>query len=125
MKSQRPYLYKAIYDWLLDNHWTPYLLVDATYPDAIVPSSFVQNGKIILNLSPGAIHNYFVDENCILFSARFSGQSQHIQIPFAAVIALYAKENAMGMVFPDEIVKAETKQLPEKPVTVLKAVVSE
>ncbi len=106
MKAQRPYLFRAIYDWLLDNHCTPYLLVDASHPEVQVPSPFIQNGKIVLNLSPEAIHDYYINETSIEFSARFSGRSQKIKVPFAAAIALYAKENAMGMVFPSELIES-------------------
>lgn len=105
MKAQRPYLFRAVYDWLLDNHWTPYLLVDAEYPEVEVPLSFVQNGKIVLNLSPAAIHDYCIDDTTIAFSARFSGRSQKITVPFAAAIALYARENGMGLVFPPELIE--------------------
>lgn len=114
MKAQRPYLFRAIYDWLLDNHWTPYLLVDATHPEVEVPLSFVQNGKIVLNLSPEAIHDYYINENTIGFSARFSGRSQKIIVPFSASIALYAKENGMGMMFPPEMIDSSKVFIPEK-----------
>ncbi len=102
MKAQRPYLYKAIYDWIIDNGCTPYLLVDANAKGVLVPTSFVKDGKIVLNVSLIATDAYCLDEYGVTFSARFSGKSENLNIPFASMIALYAKENAEGMVFPFE-----------------------
>jgi len=102
MKLQRPYLFDAIYRWILDNNLTPYLLVNAGLPDVQVPGHLINDGRIVLNISPEAIADYFQDETHIQFSARFSGKSLNLRVPFSAMIALYSKENAQGMVFPEE-----------------------
>ncbi len=102
MTSSRPYLLKAIYNWLIDNQLTPYLLVDAEYQDVVVPDKYIQDGKIILNIAYPAIEMLDIKMDSISFSARFSGKSMHIYIPMQAVLALYAMENGKGMVFPEE-----------------------
>ena len=102
MIPQRPYLFRAMYDWLLDNQWTPHVLVNATAKGVQVPQQFVKDNKIVLNLNPSAIQDYFQDNEVLAFSARFSGQAQQIVIPLPALEAIYASENGQGMVFPDE-----------------------
>lgn len=102
MTSSRPYLLRAIYEWLNDNNLTSYLLVDAEKPDVMVPTEHVQDGKIILNISPEAIDGISLENDYVSFSARFSGKSRDLYIPMAAVMALYAKENGKGMMFPEE-----------------------
>lgn len=102
MISQRPYLFRAIYDWLLDNNWAPHILVNVSDDSVKVPMRFVKDGKIVLNISPGAIHDYFLDNELVAFSARFSGVSERIVVPLSEIEAIYAAENGMGMVFPEE-----------------------
>lgn len=98
MTSSRPYLIRAIYQWINDNSLTPYILVNAEYPGATVPTQFVEDGKIILNISAQAVDELHIDNDWLLFSARFSGQSMAISIPVNAILAIYAKENGQGMV---------------------------
>ncbi|MFK5986633.1 MAG: ClpXP protease specificity-enhancing factor [Pseudomonadota bacterium] len=102
MTSSRPYLLQAIYDWLNDNQLTPYLLVDAEYQDVVVPTEYIQDGKIILNIGYTAVQTLDIQQECITFSARFSGKPMQIYIPMQAALALYAMENGKGMVFPEE-----------------------
>ncbi|PCJ32011.1 MAG: ClpXP protease specificity-enhancing factor [Gammaproteobacteria bacterium] len=102
MTSQKPYLIRAIYDWLLDNNQTPYLLVNATLDDVQVPLEFINDGKIVLNIEPGAVRNYHSDNDWISFSARFSGKQMELFIPIAAVQSIYGKESNEGMFFPDD-----------------------
>lgn len=102
----KPYLFRAIYDWILDNDGTPYLLVDATLPDVIVPNEHIKDGQIILNASPSAIQNWFVDNDAVSFSARFSGKAQQIFIPMNSLMAIYAQENSLGMAFPESVEQA-------------------
>ncbi|WNK21416.1 ClpXP protease specificity-enhancing factor [Halomonas piscis] len=101
-RSSRPYLARALYEWLLDNELTPYLVVDATRPGVEVPEQLVQNGQIVLNASPTAVRDFFMENQAIGFSARFSGKPMQIMIPMEALIAVYARENAAGMVFGHE-----------------------
>ena len=102
MKSSRPYLARALYEWLLDNELTPYLVVDATLPGVEVPRQFVQNGQIVLNVAPTAVRDLFMENQAIGFNARFGGQPMQVMIPIPALIAIYARENGAGMVFGHE-----------------------
>ncbi|WP_089980210.1 ClpXP protease specificity-enhancing factor [Luteibacter sp. UNCMF331Sha3.1] len=100
MTSNRPYLLRAIYDWISDNGLTPYVLVDASFPGVRVPAHVVKNGQVVLNLAMRAVANLDLGNDRIGFQARFSGVSQSIVIPVHAVLALYAQENGQGMMFP-------------------------
>ncbi|NYS59216.1 ClpXP protease specificity-enhancing factor [Vreelandella salicampi] len=102
MRSSRPYLARALYEWLVDNELTPYLVVDATQPDVEVPKQFVQNGQIVLNVAPTAVRDLFMENQAIGFNARFGGQPMQVMIPITALIAIYARENGAGMVFGHE-----------------------
>ena len=108
MTPNRPYFLRAVNDWIIDNGLTPHLLVDATYQDVVVPEQYIDDGKIILNISPVAIQEAEFGNEWILFSARFSGVKHRIEIPIQSVIAIYAKENGRGMVFPDEPAEDES-----------------
>jgi stringent starvation protein B len=100
MTSNRPYLLRAIYDWISDNGLTPYVLVDAAQQGVKVPAHVVKNGQVVLNLAMRAVANLDLGNDKIGFQARFSGVSQQIVIPVQAVLALYAQENGQGMMFP-------------------------
>ncbi|MBA3582548.1 MAG: ClpXP protease specificity-enhancing factor [Gammaproteobacteria bacterium] len=102
MTSSRPYLIRAIYQWIVDNNSTPHLLVDVAVDGVEVPNEHIDNGKIILNVGPMAVQNLILGNDSIEFSARFSGQSRLISVPSHAVLAIYARENGQGMVFNDE-----------------------
>ncbi len=102
MSSNRPYLLRAIYDWISDNDLTPYMLVDAGMDGVRVPPQVVKNGQVVLNLAMRAVANLDLGNEWISFQARFSGVSQNIHIPVQAVLALYAQENGQGMMFPAE-----------------------
>lgn len=104
----RPYLARAIYEWICDNNLTPYLMVDATKPYTDVPTQFVQDGQIVLNIVPHAVHQLHMSNDAITFSARFGGVSKDIYVPFNAVLGLYARENGQGLFFdPDEYSHAQ------------------
>ncbi|PCI65823.1 MAG: ClpXP protease specificity-enhancing factor [Gammaproteobacteria bacterium] len=100
--SNKPYMLRAVYDWIIDNDATPYLLVDANQASVCVPTQHIQNGQIVLNVEPSAIQNWFSDNDAISFSARFSGKAMNIFIPMTALLAIYAQENGLGMAFPPE-----------------------
>lgn len=108
MNSNRPYLLRALYDWICDNHLTPYLLVDASGSDLNIPRDFVEDDKIILNIAPSAVRDLDLSNDYINFKARFSGTSMNVYFPNEAVLAIYAKENGRGMIFPEE--EEEVKQ---------------
>lgn len=102
MHSSRPYLIRALYQWLLDNDCTPYVVVDAERPGVVVPEQFVQNGQIVLNIGPGAVRELFMENDMVAFNARFGGQPMTVELPIDAIIAIYARENGVGMVFGQE-----------------------
>ncbi|MBV1909231.1 MAG: ClpXP protease specificity-enhancing factor [Kangiellaceae bacterium] len=101
--SNKPYLFRAIYEWILDNEGTPFLLVDANQPNVQIPFEHVKDGQIILNASPSAIQNWFADNDAISFNTRFSGKPLQIYIPISALLAIYAQENSLGMAFPEAV----------------------
>ncbi|MGB0723484.1 MAG: ClpXP protease specificity-enhancing factor [Gammaproteobacteria bacterium] len=102
MSSTRPYLLRAIYQWIVDNGLTPLILVDATLPGVEVPGDFVDDGRIILNISPGAVRDLDLGDEIVGFNARFGGTPWQIWVPLPAVQAVYARENGRGMVFAEE-----------------------
>jgi stringent starvation protein B len=107
----RPYLARAIYEWICDNNLTPYLLVDATQPYTDVPQQFVQDGQIVLNLAPHSVHMLNMSNDAISFSARFSGASKDLYIPMNAILGLYARENGQGLFFdPEEYANVQIEE---------------
>jgi stringent starvation protein B len=100
--SSRPYLIRAIYDWIVDSGLTPYMLVNAQADNVTVPTQYIQDGKIILNIGPQAVRGLELTNEWVMFSARFSGVSMEVSLPPHAVLAIYAKENGRGMVFSEE-----------------------
>lgn len=117
MSSNRPYLLRAIYDWISDNDLTPYILVDAGVEGVQVPPQVIKNGQVVLNLAMRAVANLDLGNEWISFQARFSGVSQAIHVPMRAVLALYAQENGQGMMFPAEEEGGETPPNPPAPGT--------
>ncbi|MDR9438310.1 MAG: ClpXP protease specificity-enhancing factor [Halomonas sp.] len=120
MQSSRPYIARALYQWLLDNDLTPYIVVDAEQAGVEVPRQFVQNGQIVLNLAPTAVRDFAMENEAVSFSARFGGRPMQVMVPIEALIAIYARENGVGMVFghepviPAEAAKAEAPRLDEE-----------
>lgn len=99
MLSNKPYLIRAFYDWIVDSECTPFLLVDATVPHCKVPEQFVEDGRIILNISPQAIRDLSVNARCVEFRASFSGVVYLVSVPLNGVLGIYARENQQGMFF--------------------------
>ncbi len=95
----RPYMVRALYQWIEDNALTPYLMVDATADNVQIPTEHVQDGRIVLNIASRATGNMSMENDYIHFSARFGGVSQEIWVPLTAVMGIYAKENSQGMSF--------------------------
>ena len=92
MLSNRPYLIRAIYDWIVDNEWTPHFQVDAEYPGVRVPRQFVQEGMIVLNAHPQAVVGLMMDNDGFSFKARFQGVEESVYFPPEAVLAVFARE---------------------------------
>ena len=102
MNSSRPYLLRAIYEWVVDNQLTPYIMIDAVISDVKVPKRFVENGEIILNIEPQAIGCLRMGNDAVEFDARFSGITHHVFIPIRAIKAIYAFENSYGIMFTED-----------------------
>ena len=102
MTSSRPYLIRALYEWIVDNGHTPYMLVDTALDVVEVPRAFVENGRIILNISPEATHSLVLGNEAVTFNARFSGTAMDVHVPVSSVLAIYARENGQGMMFGDQ-----------------------
>jgi stringent starvation protein B len=98
----KPYLIRALYEWMTDNGLTPYVLVNANISGCIVPEEHVKEGKIILNIATRIVHGLALGNEAIEFKARFGGVPRHIYAPMRAVSAIYAKETGEGMNVPEE-----------------------
>ena len=112
MISLRHYLVRAYYDWIKDNGLSPYIVVSADLPGVNVPRQHVDEGKIVLNLSPEAIRDLEIDANALAFHARFSGSPFHVYMPVRAIVAIYAQESGEGRMFRDDEFPEESEQQP-------------
>jgi len=99
LRSRRPYLLRAMYEWMVDCHQTPYVLVDARQDGVQVPEDSVHEGRIVLNVGPGATNHLTLGNEELEFDARFGGVSHHVRVPVRAVLAVYARESGQGMMF--------------------------
>ncbi len=108
MTSNRPYLLRAIHEWIADNDMTPHLLVDARYDGVRVPPQAIKDGRVVLNIATRAVNQLELGNHEIHFLARFGGVSQAIRVPLAAVLAIYALESGQGMALPAETADAAT-----------------
>jgi stringent starvation protein B len=121
MTPLKPYLIRSIYEWIVDNNLTPHLLVNAEFPGVVLPTDFIEDGRIVLNIRPEAIQGLMLGNEEIQFNARFAGKAMRINTPTKAVLAIYAKENGKGMIFDPEEGEDETPppqpepKLPQKP----------
>ena len=102
MTTNRPYLLRALYEWITDNGLTPHVLVDAEVDGVDVPHHVIQKGKVVLNIATSATEQLQLENDTIFFKARFSGKPYPIRVPMDAVIAIYARENGQGMMFAQE-----------------------
>lgn len=102
MTSHRPYLIRALNEWILENNCTPYILVNAYEGGVQVPQDFVKDGQIVLNISPAAVQGLLISNVGIEFNGRFRGIPTRVYVPTAAVLGIYAKENGQGMIFEPE-----------------------
>lgn len=102
MTSSRPYLIRALYEWIVDNNCTPYVLVDAAQSGVQVPRQHVKDGQIVLNLSPNAVVGLQMTNDEVTFNARFGGVAMQVIAPITALLGIYARENGQGMLFEPE-----------------------
>lgn len=112
MNSVRPYLMRALIDWIVDNACTPYMAIACDAPGVDVPAEHATEGKLVLDISATASRNLSIEEDRVQVDCRFGGKPIHISVPVGAVIAVYARENGKGMVFD---VEAEPSPAPPAP----------
>ena len=121
MTSTKPYLMRAIFEWAEDNGFTPQVLVNAEGEGVEVPVAYVVDGQIVLNIASSAVKLHVMDNECLSFSARFSGVEQDIFLPIESILAIFARENSQGIFFeevdeddldpdPSPLAKAKAKQ---------------
>ena len=113
MTPSRPYLMRALNEWILENDCTPYVLVDAGMPGVQVPEDYVDNGQIVLNISMSAVKSLLIDDDGLSFNARFGGVPIDLYVPMVAILAIYAKETGQGMVFGSEAGAPDPNKPPE------------
>ena len=101
MTPSQPYLLRALNEWIVDNGFTPQILVDSSHPDLNIPDAVRAGEKVVLNISPSAVRDLEIDNEYVSFVARFSGVSHAVLVPVEAVQAVYARENGQGMMFPE------------------------
>ena len=111
MNSSRPYIIRAIYEWIVDNGCTPHLLVDVEIDGVEVPQAYVSDGQIVLNISPTAVVGLDMGNETVAFNGRFGGVATDITVPVRAILGIYARENGQGMVFD----AAEEPDVPPDP----------
>jgi stringent starvation protein B len=102
MTSNRPYLLRALYEWIADNDMSPHLLVDAGREGVQVPASAVKDGRVVLNVAARAVAQLDIGNREVRFLARFGGVSQQVVVPIAAVLAIYPQETGQLVMLPDE-----------------------
>jgi len=107
--STKPYMLRAMHEWCVDNNLTPHLVV-AVNSRTRVPMGYVKDGEIVLNINYGATKDLHMDNESVVFSARFGGVSQNIYVPMDAVRGIFARENGQGMFFELEDVASEEAQ---------------
>ena len=115
LKSQRPYLLRALHEWIVDNAQTPHVIVDATQPGVAVPASFVQDGKIVLNLAMEAANGLSLGNERVEFLGRFGGVVHEVRVPVGAILCIYARETGQGMVFGEPEPPPAPEPRPESP----------
>lgn len=115
MSSHRPYLVRALNEWILDNNCTPYILVNAFEPGVLVPQNFVKDGQIVLNISPVAVQGLLISNEGIEFNGRFGGIPTRVYVPTSAILGIYAKENGQGMIFEIESAPGPRPEPPTPP----------
>jgi stringent starvation protein B len=116
MTPSRPYIMRALYEWIVDNDCTPYVLVDTTVAEVMVPQQYVKDDQIVLNISPGAVMDLNIGNDSMAFNGRFGGVATDIYVPIAAVVGIYARENGQGMVFEPEESTGPPDEPPPDPI---------
>ncbi len=113
--SSRPYIMRALYEWIVDNDCTPYVLVDASAKEVVVPKQYVKDDQIVLNISPEAVVDLRISNHAVAFNGRFGGVATDVYVPITAVVGIYARENGQGMVFDPEEAASPPTDTPPSP----------
>lgn len=113
--SRRPYLLRAMHEWITDNQQTPHLVVDAAFEGVDVPRQYVQEGKIILNVSHSATSGLVMNNELVRFRARFGAVTHDVSVPIAGVLGIYARETGQGMIFSEADPSPPAPPSPPKP----------
>jgi stringent starvation protein B len=111
VRSRRPYLLRAMHEWISDSNQTPHIVVDASIEGVEVPRQYVQGGKIILNVSSNATSMLSLGNEVVRFRARFGAATYDVSVPIVAVLGIYARETGQGMIFSE----ADTSPQPPAP----------
>ena len=101
MSDRKPYLIRALHEWITDNQMTPHVLVQANFPGVEVPGEYVQNDQITLSIATRSVNDLVIDEQGVRFGATFGGHYHFITAPLDSVLAIFARESGQGMVFSD------------------------
>lgn len=102
MKPRRPYLLRALYEWIVDSDEVPNILVDAEIDGVVVPNEHVRDGQIVLNISPQAVRNLNLGNDYVMCEGRFSGRSFELILPIESIRAIYCRDSGQGLAFDDE-----------------------
>ena len=111
MKPRRPYLLRALYEWILDSDEVPNILIDTEVDGVIVPTEYIQDGQIVLNISPTAVRDLSLGNDYVMCYGRFSGRNFEIVLPMESIRAIYCRDSGQGLAFEDEefeVVSTET-----------------
>jgi len=115
MTSNKPYLLRALYQWILDNDQTPHVVVDVHTERVVVPNRMVKDGRLVLNIAPRATRSLHMDNESVSFEARFNGVSREVYLPMDSVLAIYARESGQGMMFSEDQDEPEPPSSPTDP----------
>ena len=107
MKPRRPYLLRALYEWIVDSGEIPNVLIDAEIDGVVVPEEHVQDGQIVLNISPQAVRNLNLGDDFVMCEGRFSGRSMELILPIISIRAIYCRDSGQGLAFDDEDMHAD------------------
>ena len=107
MKPRRPYLLRALYEWIVDSGEVPNILVDAEIDGVVVPKEHVRDGQIVLNISPQAVRNLNLGNEFVMCEGRFSGRSMELVLPVESIRAIYCRDSGQGLAFDDEVMLAD------------------
>ena len=121
MTPSKPYVVRAIYEWIVDNNCTPHVLVDAGVEGVVVPDDYVADGQIVLNISPTAVVSLNLGNDAIAFSGRFGGVPLDVFLPLDSLLGIYARENGQGMIFDDDELDGPSPPTEPDPISPSKA----